>query len=338
MSSEATEPVIYAGFWRRVFAKLIDGCLLLAGLLVLSHVVGQPGVLLRDDGLPGVAVALVGLLYEAFFESSRWQATPGKRVVGIQVTDLEGQRIGFGRAALRHVAQFLSALCLMLGYLMGAFTRRRRCLHDLIAGTLVVRAGLDPVQIAHAPLARPWSRWMIAALVAPVLAIGFAGWLLHEPRERPEAGAPASPDHDRYHARTEVAAALYYASDAIDTAENLYGESKNFASVNVPEMDLDAEAARTIAMLKIVSGSIRITFGGESDPVLQGRTAALTPAVDDSGNVIWICGYADAPDGYEPIRDDYRSLTNISPDALPPDCLPQEGGDEGKAPASGLKV
>jgi len=334
MSDDTSALAVYAGFWRRAAATCIDGCLLLAVLLVASHAIGRPGLLLRDDFLPSLVAALLGLAYAAGFESSRWQATPGKRALGIKVTDLAGRRIGIGRAVLRHVAQLLSAVCLMLGYVMAAFTRRRQCLHDFIAGTLVVRAKYSAAEIQLAPFARAWSRWMIAALVAPLIATWILLYVLHltPDTSRPAAGT------DSYHARTEVTAALYYASDAIDTAESLYGESKDFTRVNVPGVELDAEASRTIAQLAIVAGSIHITFGGESDPALQGRTVTLTPAVDEGGEIAWVCGYADAPEGYDSIRSDYRSLTNVAPDALPPDCQADEPASDSRSDAPGLKA
>ena len=222
----------------------------------------------------------------------------------------------------------------IMGYVMAAFTRRRQCLHDFIAGTLVVRAKYSAAEIQLAPPARAWSRWMIAALVAPLIATWILLYVLHLTPDVSQAGSTAG----SYHARTEVTAALYYASDAIDTAESLYGDSKDFTRVNVPSVELDAEASRTIAHLAIVAGSIHITFGGESDTVLQGRTVTLTPAVDEGGNIAWVCGYADAPEGYDSIRSDYRSLTNVAPEALPPDCQPDDPTSDTQADAPGLKA
>ena len=83
-------------------------------------------------------IVLVRWLYEATFQSSRWQATPGKRVLGMIVTDLAGSRISFGRATARHLATYLSNI-LLIGYLMQPFTQKRQALHDRLAGTLVVR-------------------------------------------------------------------------------------------------------------------------------------------------------------------------------------------------------
>jgi len=66
------------------------------------------------------------------------QATLGKKLVGIQVTDLYGQRIGFGRALNRLLGKMLSALTLYIGFMMAGWTEKKQALHDIMAGTLVV--------------------------------------------------------------------------------------------------------------------------------------------------------------------------------------------------------
>lgn len=77
-------------------------------------------------------------LYFAIMESSPYQATFGKKLIGIKVTDMYGRRISFRRAALRNLAKVLSSMVYYLGYLMIGFTRKKQGLHDLIAGCLVV--------------------------------------------------------------------------------------------------------------------------------------------------------------------------------------------------------
>jgi uncharacterized RDD family membrane protein YckC len=72
--------------------------------------------------------------------SSDRQATVGKIAVGLKVTDLYGQRISFARATGRHFAKILSAMVLFIGYIMVAFTERKQGLHDILAGTLVVKS------------------------------------------------------------------------------------------------------------------------------------------------------------------------------------------------------
>ena len=80
-------------------------------------------------------------LYFALQESGAHQATIGKRMMGLRVFDMNGQRISFGRASGRYFAKILSALILLIGFVMIAFTARKQGLHDMIAGTVVLFRG-----------------------------------------------------------------------------------------------------------------------------------------------------------------------------------------------------
>ncbi|WP_026181493.1 RDD family protein [Thioalkalivibrio sp. ALJ7] len=145
------DEVRYAGFWYRALALLIDWVLvtILALVIVmpLAFIMGASMAGSSDmhtieaagQGLGNLLGIIISWLYYTIFESSEWQATPGKRMLGLRVTDLDGQRIGFGRANARYWSKILSALILMIGYLMAAFTRRKQALHDLIASTLVLK-------------------------------------------------------------------------------------------------------------------------------------------------------------------------------------------------------
>ena len=136
----------YAGLWRRAVALAIDTILLWLGALPLGLLVAAGrGAAHAGVGTGGGRVAIVGLeglgvwLYFALLESSAWSATLGKRALGLRVTDSSGAHIRFGRATRRLAAKLVSAAPLGLGFLMAAFTARRQALHDLLAGTLVVR-------------------------------------------------------------------------------------------------------------------------------------------------------------------------------------------------------
>src|ERR1700733_2787911 len=141
----------YGGFCIRVVAFIIDaiivrvvvspihlffGGLGLAGMLSGIHPVG---LALVGGGVTLIAVLFGSWLYEAFMESSSYQATLGKMIVGVKVTDLNDNRISFERATGRHFAKWLSGMILGIGYIMVAFTERKQGLHDLLAGTLVRR-------------------------------------------------------------------------------------------------------------------------------------------------------------------------------------------------------
>jgi uncharacterized RDD family membrane protein YckC len=137
----------YAGFWRRVAAWILDILILGIVTVPLNLAFGDsPGSDSMGYSPEAQSISTVlGWLYFALMESSTKQATIGKMALGITVTDLEGRRIGFGKATGRYFAKILSALILLIGFLMVAFTARKQGLHDILAGTLVVK-GQAPSQ------------------------------------------------------------------------------------------------------------------------------------------------------------------------------------------------
>ena len=150
----------YAGFWKRFAAYLIDSILLgvlsffvLIPLVAMLGIVGSemsPMEYEPEDATAMIAgfigaylmfmlVITVGTwLYFALMESSKNQGTLGKMALGIKVTDLQGNRITFGRATGRYFAKFISAMVLMIGYIIAGFTEKKQALHDIIASCLVV--------------------------------------------------------------------------------------------------------------------------------------------------------------------------------------------------------
>ena len=133
----------YAGFWKRFVAVFLDSIILYILGALIGGVFGfLYGAILRTaEGIEGIAVILgivIGWLYFALSESSSKQATLGKQAMGIIVTDLNGQRISFGRATGRHFGKFISVLTLYIGFIMVAFTEKKQALHDIMAGCLVV--------------------------------------------------------------------------------------------------------------------------------------------------------------------------------------------------------
>ncbi len=133
----------YGGFWLRVVAYIIDVVLLGVASTVIGMVVGSnpfaADPLASFDYTGNGLSIVVGWLYFALLESSERGATVGKMAVGLRVVTENGQRLGFGHATGRYFAKFISAIILGIGFLMVAFTDRKRGLHDMIAGTLVVK-------------------------------------------------------------------------------------------------------------------------------------------------------------------------------------------------------
>jgi len=144
----------YAGFWRRFVALVLDGLILTFVTAPLQWFMRAPvfgwmnSDSMRFEDLMSLLWAsaatiflclLCNWLYFALLESSKLQGTLGKAALNIRVTDLEGRRISFGRATGRFFGKWISQALLLIGYLIQPFTRRRQALHDLLAGTLVVR-------------------------------------------------------------------------------------------------------------------------------------------------------------------------------------------------------
>jgi len=139
---------MYAGFWLRFAAYLIDSILL--GLIFfplglgLGLIMGatgnnqNPELMLGLNGGLNMVSLVVTWLYSSLLESSSWQGTVGKKLIGLRVTDLDGRRISFGRATGRHFGKILSGLICLVGFIMAAFTEKHQALHDQLAGTLVL--------------------------------------------------------------------------------------------------------------------------------------------------------------------------------------------------------
>lgn len=133
----------YASFWDRLLALLIDSLLTALIAILLMPLLGLPLLPEPNDLETRLRLHLVsifvGWIYYAGFQSSVYQATPGKLIRGIFVTDTEGYRLSFTKATGRYFSKLLSGLTLLLGYLLAAFTPKKQALHDLLAHTLVLK-------------------------------------------------------------------------------------------------------------------------------------------------------------------------------------------------------
>ena len=194
--------VVYAGFWKRVAASIIDGFVTMA----LSYAILIPMVMLTgggwgmfigepDSGGAGILMffwylisLMVPLLYMSFMHSSANQATLGKMAVGIKVSRLDGERISFWRAFGRYFGYILSTMILFIGVIMVAFTERKQALHDMISDTLVVdkhaftaqpelqREELGAVTITVLVLAGLLFIGLFALIAIGIAALASGGW------------------------------------------------------------------------------------------------------------------------------------------------------------------
>ena len=142
------------------------------GAAAQAQVAQFTGALIRVGLLAGCVAAI----YFVAFESSAWQATPGKRLLGLRVETTGGARLSLARALARHVAGLASWLTLNLGHLLVALRGDGRSLHDLMAGTRVMASGPLPawgrawlgVLVALAVLAPVWGVMQVLARLAAI--------------------------------------------------------------------------------------------------------------------------------------------------------------------------
>jgi uncharacterized RDD family membrane protein YckC len=142
---------IYAGFWLRWVAAIIDGLLLGVVGFILNFVIRLQHPIINNPGrapqffflefftLPALLGWVIAWLYHSLMESSPTQGSLGKMALGLIVTDMAGQRITFARASGRFWGKFLSEMTLFIGYMMAGWTERKQALHDILASCLVIR-------------------------------------------------------------------------------------------------------------------------------------------------------------------------------------------------------
>jgi uncharacterized RDD family membrane protein YckC len=143
--------MVYAGFWIRVGAKIIDVIILWALGFVVSllggfFIAGSPpsGGQIPVRFIAGsVLIAMVSwviqIAYPIYF-LGKYSATLGKMACGLKVVRSDGEKISYARACGRTFAEFLSSIILGIGYIMVALDGEKRALHDRICDTRVIRA------------------------------------------------------------------------------------------------------------------------------------------------------------------------------------------------------
>lgn len=143
----------YAGFWIRAAAKIIDGIILWLVSTIFSLIAGFAMTMVfwgstEQEAFHPVMFVFYGLMYilqiafnaaYATYFVGKYAATPGKMACGIKIVTADGGKVTYLRACARHFAEFLSAIILGIGYLMVAFDREKRALHDHICNTRVIK-------------------------------------------------------------------------------------------------------------------------------------------------------------------------------------------------------
>jgi len=160
----------YAGFWIRFCAYLIDYIILSIPLWIITTIIfliflstsdvfyymmydstymyreltNEEAISFMVSYYSALLIMIIinfigAVAYFGGLHASKWQATIGKKIFGLKVTDMSGNRISFWKAVGRYAAMaFLSGIFL-IGYIMAAFTDKKQSLHDIIASTIVIK-------------------------------------------------------------------------------------------------------------------------------------------------------------------------------------------------------
>lgn len=169
----------YAGFFKRMAAYIIDTVIYGIISYAIAFMLGILLALTTSANPDGLAFSLISMLitlgcyltYYVGTESSAWQATIGKKIMGLKVTDVYGRRISFWRSLGRNLGMIISGIILFIGYLMCFWTQKKQCLHDKMAGCLVVDTAPGQKQGCVISVIIAWILFMLMFIIG-VLFIG----------------------------------------------------------------------------------------------------------------------------------------------------------------------
>ncbi|MBS0185583.1 MAG: RDD family protein [Proteobacteria bacterium] len=186
--------MIYGGFWRRLGAGFLDVMSINAISRIffwLYEFITPAHLIPSADGseVDMILYFYIGFIplvsawfFYAFFQSSKFQATPGMMVFSMYIEDYDGRPISFWRASFRWVLTFLSLLTLGIGYFMIAFTPRKQAFHDYISQTLVIKGfSFSESHIDKIKYAGFWKRFgagLIDALILNFIILALGAFII----------------------------------------------------------------------------------------------------------------------------------------------------------------
>lgn len=142
-----TSGFVFAGFWMRFLAKVIDNMILQFVFTILQLALGSligfgmggasDAVLLTTFAFAYLIGIAVSASYSIFF-NGKYSATPGKMILKLKVVTADGQNLTYGKATGRFFAELLSGFTLSIGYIIAGFDEEKRALHDRICNTRVI--------------------------------------------------------------------------------------------------------------------------------------------------------------------------------------------------------
>lgn len=163
---------MYVSIWKRFWAFLID----LAVFAVVFWTLAQ----LMDEWTVSLVLLVIIWLYYALLESSPWQASLGKRVMGLKVVDKRGRRLSFAKATKRLLTRVLTNLTFYFGFFTAAFDKHHETLHDHLSKSVVIAkdAEFDPAQYADPEDHSLTLVTIMSVLLAAVFVGGLVWWVV----------------------------------------------------------------------------------------------------------------------------------------------------------------
>ena len=291
----------FAGFWKRFIAYIIDAILFSLAFALIISMLGGSIFSFNSESPTAFGAAGIYLmdypawwLYFALMESSNSQGTIGKKIMGIKVTDREGQPVRFAQATGRHFSAVISQMIFSIGYLMAAFTARKQALHDMVAGTLVVNSRYGPAQVkvANESPGTGMSVGSIIAVVLLVLIIPVGGIL----------AAIAIPAYQDYTIRSRVVEAITE-TKPVQLSITEYAATSGYWPNTLQQAGITQAQLSTnnYQILLAGNGSYQIIF--KQPEILSESRITFTPQLNNSGGYEWQC-----------------NSTDLKESQLPPEC------------------
>ncbi len=281
--SGSTDVLIYAGFWMRFFAALLDffllGAVVIALLLLLAGLIVISG---RDNFIHNplaetifvTIIICIAIFYYVFTTSSGACSTLGKRWLNIKVLDIYGNKITPQHALGRLMARSMSYLSFYTGFLIQPFTTRKQALHDLLAKTIVVRSSENTkISIKATFLV------LFIALMIPILVL-FA-----------TAGVPA---FKQYIQKIQLKKGLQLGEKATSAVTRFYVNNRRFpVAISDADRYLGTTPHVTAIEINQFDGELTLAFSGEERLGLRNKHLIYTVTFDPAHNIIWKCHSSD---------------------------------------------
>lgn len=283
IDSSNADVLIYAGFWMRFFAALLDFFLLgaavillllaLAGLIAIS---GRDHIVHNQLAMSIFLTIFIGftIAYYVFTTSSEASATLGKRWLNIKVLDIHGNKITPQHAFGRLMARSVSYLSCYTGFLIQPFTTRKQALHDLLARTIVVRASETTKISINATFLV-----LFIAMMIPLLAL-FA-----------TAGVPA---FKQYIQKVQLEKGLQLGEKATAAVSRYYLGNRRLPAV-ISDADRYLGTTSHVSAIEInqLTGELILTFSNEERLGLRNKHLIYTATIDPAQNISWKCHSSD---------------------------------------------